>query len=98
MLPSFPAVVSDGRKSGCGHSCPAEFVLDADDVVFAEIGTSLYLDQLQLDLAGVGQAMDTTEWQVDRLVFVEYGYGSIDGDFCRAANDNPVLGPMVVLL
>ena len=47
---------------------PSELVLDADDVVFAEIGAGLDLDQLEQDLAGVGEAVDAAERQVDRLV------------------------------
>ena len=33
-------------------------ILDADDVVFAEIGAGLHFDQLEIDLARIGQPMD----------------------------------------
>ena len=45
-------------------------VLDADDVVLAEIGAGLHLDQLEVDLAGIGEAVDDADRQEDRLVLV----------------------------
>ena len=38
-------------------------VLDADDVVLAEIGAGLHLDQLQIDLAGIGEPVDDADRQ-----------------------------------
>ena len=58
----------------------AEFVLDADDVVFAQIGAGLHLDQLEQDLAGVGEAVHAAERQVDRLVFGEHRHLAVAGD------------------
>ncbi len=40
-------------------------VLDADDVVLAEIGAGLHLDQLQVDLARIDQAMHRADRQID---------------------------------
>ena len=41
-------------------------VLDAHDVVFAEIAAGLYLDQFKVDLARIFEAMPGTARNVDR--------------------------------
>ncbi len=35
------------------------------DIILSEIGAGLNFDQVKLDLAGVFQSMDRTEWNVD---------------------------------
>jgi hypothetical protein len=52
------------------HSRPLIIVLDADDVVLAEIAAGLDLDQLQYDLAGIFQPVDGADRDVDRFVLV----------------------------
>ena len=51
-------------------------ILDADDVVFAEIAAGLHLDQFEIDLAGVGQTMFAADRQVNRFVFVNVTWTS----------------------
>ena len=41
-------------------------VPDADDVVLAEVRAGLDLDQLQVDLAGIGETVDHPDRQEDR--------------------------------
>src|SRR6202007_2523580 len=73
-------------------------VLDADDVVLAEIAAGLHLDQLQHDLAGIVQPVHRAHRDINRLVLVHGLDVVIDGDARRAAHHDPVLGAMVVLL
>src|SRR3982751_1116495 len=73
-------------------------VLDPHDVVLAEITPGLNLDQLEWDLALVGQAMDRANRNVDRLVLVHGFDLRSDGDLRGAAYHHPVFGPMMVLL
>ena len=63
------AVARTAYRAACCRLGAAELVFDADDVILAEVGAGLHFDQLEQDLAGVGEAMDAAERQVDRLVF-----------------------------
>ena len=46
-------------------------VLDTDDIILAEVAPGLHLDQLQIDLAGVFEAVLRADRDVDRLVFMQ---------------------------
>ena len=69
-----------GRLEHCIHrltnwlprrsSASPIIILDADDVVLAEIAAGLHLDQLQQDLAGIFQPVDGADRDVDRFVLV----------------------------
>jgi hypothetical protein len=93
---------SQGNRSGfClkkGLLTPPVIVLDADDVILAEIAAGLHLDQLQQDLSGVLEPVHRAHRDIDRLVLVHGLDVVIDGDSRRAAHHDPVLGAMVVLL
>ena len=52
------------------RSAPLVDVVDADDVVLAEIAAGLHLDQFQRDLAPVGEPVNRADRDVDRLVLV----------------------------
>src|SRR5258708_39801735 len=81
-----------------GGSSSAIVVLDPHDIVLAKIAAGLDLDQLQVDLAGILQAMLRSDRDIDRFVLV-YGFGLFsDHDPGRAAADTPVLGAVVVQL
>src|SRR5205814_9914787 len=73
-------------------------VLDADDVVLAEIAAGLDFDQFELDLAGILQPVHRADRDVDRFVLVHGLDQFIDGDLRGAAHHDPVLGPMMMLL
>src|ERR1700730_11290883 len=73
-------------------------VLDADDVVLAEIAAGLDLDQLQLNLAGVFQSMGGADRDVDRFVLVNDLDQFIAGDMRSASHHDPVFGARVMLL
>src|SRR5271167_1911185 len=73
-------------------------VIDADDIVLAEVAAGLHLDQLEIDLARIGQPVFATNGQIDRLVLVRELDFAIDRHFGRAAHHNPVFGAVIVLL
>jgi hypothetical protein len=45
-------------------------VLEAYDVVLAQVAAGLHLDQLEIDLDGIGQPVTGADRQVDRSVLV----------------------------
>src|SRR6185437_16937502 len=49
-------------------------VLEADDIVFAEIAAGLHLDEVERDLAGILEAMRRAQRDVGRLVLVEKNF------------------------
>ena len=77
-----------------------------DDGVYFDVSTfpayadfaHLDLDELEQDLARIGEAMDAAERQVDRLVFAEQEGLLTLGNPRRPADNNPVLGPVIVAL
>ena len=71
-------------------------VFEADDVVFAEIGAGLHLDQVQRDLAGVFQPMGRAERDIARLVFGENDLLVAAAHPGRALHHHPVLGAVMV--
>src|SRR5947209_4614948 len=80
------------------RSNPVIGILEPDDIVLAEIGAGLHFDQLEIDLARIGHAMDATDRQVDRLVLMHEMRFVVAHDFRRALHDDPVLGAVEVLL
>ncbi len=73
-------------------------VLDAFDIVLAEIAPGLHLDQFKIDLAGILQAVPGAARHIDRFVFVQHLHLVADRHPRRAANDDPMLGPVMVQL
>jgi hypothetical protein len=51
-------------------TAPAVVILDADDVVLAEVASGLHLDDLEWFTAGILQAVIGAERHVDRFVFL----------------------------
>src|SRR5580658_8358376 len=79
-------------------SCPAVIVLDANDIVLAEITAGLNLDKFEIDLAGVGEAMGRADRQIDRFVLMDVFNPAIKRHLGGAAHHHPMLRPMMVLL
>jgi hypothetical protein len=73
-------------------------ILNADDVVLAEITAGLNLDQFQQNLAGVFQPVDGADRDIDRLVLVHDLDQFVDGHARGAAHHDPVLGAVMMLL
>jgi hypothetical protein len=75
-------------------------VLDADDVVLAEIAAGLHLDQLQHDLARVFQPVDGADRDIDRFVLVhdlkalcEYPRSDVERADAPASLRNKAMNP-----
>src|SRR5437763_932094 len=66
-------------------------VIEADDIVLAEVGSALDLDELERHLAGIGQAVARSGGDIGRLVFLEQRYLLADRDLGGAADDRPML-------
>ena len=81
-----------------GGLAPAVAVLEADDVVFAEIAARLHLDQVQRDLAGILQPVRGAERDVGRLVLGQHHLLVAAADFGGALHDDPMLGAVMVHL
>ena len=91
-------VVGGGINGAAIASFPIIDIVDSDDVILPEIAAGLNLDELDVDLAGVGEPMRRADRQIDRLVLVDESHLLIERDLGCAAHDHPMLGPMVVLL
>ena len=53
--------------AGRGVSVPAVLVVEAHDIVLAEITADLNFDQFKWDLARIGEAVDAADWNIGRL-------------------------------
>src|SRR5690606_19450891 len=73
-------------------------VVEADDIIFAEIGATLNLNDFQVHLAGVFQAMGGAQRDKGGLVFSQQQGFFATGDLGGAAHHDPVLGAVVVHL
>ena len=94
---STSASASPQRRSD-GSSVAAVLVVEAYDVVLAEIAADLHLDQFERDLAGIGEPMDAADRDVDRFVLVDRADVAVDRHFGGALDHDPMLGAMEVLL
>ena len=73
-------------------------VLETHDVVLAEVGARLHLDDLQRHPARVGQPVHLSQRDVGRLVLAQHQHLVAVGDLGGAGDDDPVLGAVVVHL
>ena len=65
---------SEGRSEGWSGAGVAASVaiFKADDVVFAQVGTALNLDQLHRNIARVGEPVAATQGDVGALVLADH--------------------------
>jgi len=73
-------------------------VLIADDIVFAEVGSCLHLNQFHCDLAWVFHAVHRAKRDLDRLVFGHQFHLVIHRHPRRARHHDPVFGTVNVAL
>ena len=73
-------------------------VLEAHDVVFAQVFAALHFDQLHGDAPGVGQAVFAAQRDVGALVFTHELLFTIPFHQGRALHHHPVLSPVMVHL
>src|ERR1044072_818172 len=70
-------------------------VFDADDVVLAEIGPRLHLDQVKRHLSRVLEPVRAAERHEDRLVLTQQDGFVVARHQRRAVDDDPVLGAVI---
>ena len=101
-MPAAQAAAFGGRSAPVALPCPASAatvnVREADDVVFAGVWPRLYFDQHKRDDSRILETMDSAKRNICPLAFAEQAHLVAVGDFRRAADHNPVLCPVVVLL
>src|SRR5215469_11312317 len=73
-------------------------ILEAHDVVLAEIGARLHLDDLECNGARILDAVLHPDRDVSRLVLLEEKHLLAAGDTRRAGDDDPMLGAVVMQL
>ena len=77
---------------------PVIIVLDPLNIVFAEIASRLHLDEFEIDLSGVLQAVARADWHVDRFIFMHHLNLVANRRPRGATHDNPMLGSVVMQL
>jgi hypothetical protein len=75
-----------------------EVVLEANDVIFSQVGAGLDLDNLKRDLSGIFETMLGTNRNVNRLVFIKEPISVVNDDERCSSNNDPVLRSMMVRL
>lgn len=81
-----------------GGAVAAVGVIEANDVVFAQVGARLDFDDVQGQFPGVFELVAVAEGDVRGLIFGEQGLCAVNGDFGGAADHHPVLCAVVVHL
>src|SRR3954451_19651595 len=102
-----------GQQTGNqSHSSPLEYalvrhgrltrtailVVEPDDVVFAQIGAGLHLDDLKRNATRVLETMRYTVWDIRRLVFAKQEFFFSACDERGAAHHDPVLRAVMMHL
>ncbi len=87
-----------GRGPPSGRGRPAVVVVEADDVVLAEVAALLHLDEQQRLVAAVLDAVRGAHGDVDGLARRDLLHHVVEGDRGRACDDEPVLGALGVAL
>ena len=86
------------RRATSASLGAAIIVLDADDVVFAQIAAGLNLDQVKRYLAWIFQPVNGADRDIDRFVLV-HGLDRLIHRHARGAlHDDPVLRAVMMLL
>src|SRR5579885_3479579 len=93
-----PPMTTTSKRMGSALGHAAVGVLEADDVVLAEVAARLHLDQVHGLVAGVLEAMRHADGNVGRLVLAQHGDLLAARDPGGAAHDDPVFGALVVVL
>src|SRR5262249_976938 len=73
-------------------------IVEAHDVVLAEIAADLHLDQFERDLARIGEPMNAADRDIDGFVFVHAAHVMAERDLGCSLDHDPMLGAVEVLL
>ena len=90
------AMVALERYPGRSDLGPPVVVLEAADVVLADVVAALHLDDHQLLVVRVGDAVRRPEADVDRVTGLRDDGLAVDDAGGRAGDDDPVLGAVLV--
>ena len=82
----------------CWPLFAAVSVLDTNNVILSQIGAALHLNDIEGLATRIGEAVNTAQRQVDRLVFSQEDFFIVTGDDSGAIDYNPMLCPMKVFL
>src|SRR5712691_3290673 len=101
--PIFLVTCIEGTPSGRSDrrgraSDPLVDILHAYNVVLAQIGARLDLDQIERDLSRIFEAVHAAQRHEDRFVFAQQDFLVIARDNRGPVDDHPVLGPVKMLL
>lgn len=73
-------------------------ILDPNDIVLAEIGTRLHLDQVERHLPGILQPMHAAKRDENRLILAEKNFLVIASDNGSSVDDHPMFSAVIVFL
>src|SRR5258705_8481595 len=79
-------------------SCSSEIILQANDVVFAQVTTTLNFDKYQCVGAGILNPMGCVNCNIDRLAGGNDDFAVVQCHLCRTLHNHPVLGSLRMLL
>src|ERR1700716_4356204 len=79
-------------------SDPVIDVLHANDIVLAEIGAGLDLDEIERDFSRIFETVHAAQRNKNRLVLAQQNFLVIARHNCGSVDDHPMLGAMEVLL
>src|SRR5580692_7225452 len=91
-IPGYRAAPSSGLLA------TAIDILEADDVVLAEVAAGLHLDEFERDLARIGEPVNGADRDIGGLVLVQDLLVVADGDFRGAPHHHPMLRAVEMLL
>ena len=99
QMPLLACAVIDADAASPSRTSDAVIdILNADDVVFPEIGARLDLDQIERNLSGILQAMHASQGNEDRLVLAQQDFLVVAGDDRGAVHHDPVFGAVIMFL
>ncbi len=78
--------------------CAAVIVGEANDIVFAQVIAGLNLDEVQINDAGVSQAVAGALGDIDGFIRENHFFQVVAFDLGSTGNDHPMLGTVVVHL
>jgi hypothetical protein len=68
-------------------------VFESHNILFTQIVSDLYFDQLEIDLAGIGHAVSASDRQVDRFILMHIVDFALVRNFSMIATGAPATYP-----
>jgi hypothetical protein len=86
------------QRMGSNLLRPAVVILKTLNVVFAEVGSLLYLDEYQFGISYILDTVCCAYWNVDGISSAKCDFTAIECNFGSSSDDHPVLGALFVPL